>query len=112
MDIIIYIILIVIIGLFFVLDKFSNTNNAMFVVVILSLIGFIFILNNPTIDLVDYTKVEKINSSFIQYPQTDITSYGLGLFDMQTFLVMVFTMFLFISGLNILTGKDKINGDN
>ena len=106
MDIIIYIGLIVILGVFFILDKYTTTSNTMFVVIFLSFIGFIMLQSSP-IELVDYTKVEKIDSSHYQYEQQDITTSGLGILNVQSFLVLVMVFFMLMAAVNITTGKNN-----
>lgn len=92
-------------GIFFILDKFTTSNNTMFVVIFLSFLGFV-ILQSASIDLVDYTKVEKINSTHTQFVQEDISSNGMGIANVQSFLVLVMWFFMILAIINITLGKE------
>ena len=105
MDILIYVLLIIVIGVFFFLDKYTKTQNSMFIVILLSFIGFIM-LQNSVIEVVDYTEVIKINSTVTSFEKIDVTSSGLGLFNVQSFLVLVMWFFMILASINLIMGKN------
>ena len=105
MDIIIHIMMLVLIGLFFFLDKHNaQSSNAIFVIILLSFIGFLFV-QSGTIEIVDYTAVEKVNSTYWQHPQTDITNNGFGIMDVQSFFVLVYWFFMIMGSIILIQGK-------
>lgn len=107
MDILYLLILIVVIGLFFFINKYSTSYNPMFIVIILSIVGFVF-LQQGNIDLVDYNTVIQVNSTTAANPVTDITNVGVGIFTVQSFFVLVFFMTLVLACVNIFIGdKNK-----
>lgn len=105
MDILVYVLLIIVIGVFFFLDKYTKTQNAMFVVILISFIGFIM-LQNSNIEVVDYTEVIKINSTLTSFDKVDVTNDGLGLFNVQSFLVLIMWFFMILASINLLLGKE------
>jgi len=107
MDIIFYICLIVVIGLFFFIDKYTKTQNSMFVVILLSFIGFI-VVQNTTVDLVDYGHYELLtNTTGVYVPAlTDISAVGIGLMNVQSFIVLSLWFFMLLAMINLLMGKE------
>ena len=106
MDILIHIILIIIIGIFFFIDKYSPTNNAMFIVILLTFFGFIFLIGDSTIELVDYSSVVTSGST-ASHPSTDISSVGLGIFSVLSFHVLVYMFFLIVGVTNLYYENNK-----
>ena len=105
MDITIHIIMIVLIGFFFFLDKWNQkSSNAIFVIILLSFIGFLFV-QQGSIEIVDYTAVEKVNTNYYQNPQTDITNTGFGIMDVQSFFVLVYWFFMIMGIVMLYQGK-------
>lgn len=103
----IYIGLIIVIGLFFFLDKFTKTQNSMFIVIILSFIGFVMLQNSPTLDFVDYTQVHKLNATHYQYSQVDVSTNAMGIFSVESFLVLVMWFFMVLASINLIVGKNE-----
>lgn len=106
MDILYLIGLVIVIGLFFFIDKYSTSFNPMFIVVILSIIGFVF-LQQGSIELVDYNTVIQINSSAAANPVTELSDVGIGIFTVQSFFVLVYFMTLVLACVNIFLGDKK-----
>jgi len=107
MDIVYFILLIIVIGVFFFIDKYTSTQNAMFVVVILSLIGIISIWY-VDIEIVEYGKYVLLNgtSNVYVYNTIDITNNDLGIVNAQNFFVLSYIMFFLLGAINILLGKN------
>jgi len=107
MDIIIYIGLIALIGMFFFLDKFTKTQNSMFIIILLSLIGFIMVANT-TINIVEYGEYELLEGSQSIYTikTIDVTDSGFGIMNVQAFILLIFVFFLLLSSINLTLGRD------
>lgn len=104
MDIMIHILLVIIIGTFFFIDKYNKTYNSIYVTFLLCIFGFIFLAADNNVEVVDYTTVNKINSSLYEYEKTDVTNNGVGIFDVQSFLVLIYFFFLMLAFTNIVMG--------
>lgn len=102
MDIMIHIFLLIVIGLFFFIDKFSKTNNPMFIVILLCFCGFL-LTQTGSIEIVDYNTIERVGNTY-SHPSTDITSDGLGILTVQAFWVLVYWFFMIVSVVNIVIG--------
>jgi hypothetical protein len=110
MDIMIHIGMLLIIGLFFFLDKYSKTNNAMFVVILLTFFGFIFILGDSSVDIIDYTSkniTTNMGVTIEQYERVDVTSLGVGIFNVQIMLVLMYFFFLIVAVTNFMYDNNK-----
>jgi len=107
MDITYYILLIIVIGVFFFMDRYTKTQNSMFVIILLSFIGFI-IVQNTGIDIVEYGSYELLtNTTSIYVPVViDITNFGIGMFTTQAFMVLVLWFFMLLAMINLLMGKE------
>ena len=110
MDILIHILLIVIIGAFFFIDKYSTSFNPMFFVIILTILGFVF-LQSSGLEYVDYSQLNK-NSTLEWHPTTDLGGVGVGLFTVESFMVLVYWFLLILGSVNIILGKKDSNKRN
>lgn len=106
MDILIHLLLIVIIGVFFFLDKYSSSFNPMFFVIILSIMGFIF-LQSGDIEYINYSVVEKVNSSVYQYETINLNNIGVGIFTGQSFILLIYWFTLILGSINLILGKKE-----
>ena len=106
MDILIYIGLVVIIGIFFFLDKFVPTQNAMFVIIMISIIGFVLV-QNTSITIIEPGQYELLNGTTLVYVPlaTDVTDSGLGMLTVQSMFVLIYTFFLLLASINLFMGK-------
>lgn len=103
MDILLHILLIVIIGVFFFLDKYSVSFNPMFFVIIFSTLGFVFVQTGD-IEYIDYS-TKLINSTHEVYETINLNSIGTGLFTVQSFIVLVYWFTFILAGVNIFLGN-------
>jgi len=105
MDIWLHILLIVIIGVFFFLDKYSKSFNPMMFVIIFSLLGFFLIVNNG-VQIVDYYTTY-VNDTTITHQTTNANDIGIGPISLQNFFLLVYLFMLFISTVNLVLGKKE-----
>ena len=103
MDFWFHILLICIIGLFFFLDKFSESFNPMMFAIIFSMLG-LFLLMNTNIEIVDYSVVN-YNSTSSYYNVIEADDIGIGVVNLQSFFVIFYMWMLFLSSVNLVLGK-------
>jgi hypothetical protein len=103
MDIWLHILLIVIIGVFFFLDKYSKSFNPMMFVIIFSLLGFFLIVDNG-VQIIDYYSINVTDTTVI-HQMTNANDIGIGPISLQNFFVLVYLFMFFISAVNLVLGK-------
>jgi uncharacterized PurR-regulated membrane protein YhhQ (DUF165 family) len=107
MDILYYIGLIIVIGLFFFIDKYTKTQNSMFVIILISFIGFI-VVQNTGIEVINYGNYELLENTTATYitESIDVTNSGLGIFTTQAFIILMLWFFMLLASINLLVGKE------
>ena len=106
MDIMIHILIIVLIGSFiFLNNKIGDSQNPVFIVAVLSILGIIFLMQTP-VEIIDYSKSIVDTSgamSIVYHPAIDISDLALGPATGKTFFWMFYIM-TFITSSMLLFG--------
>ncbi len=106
MDIWLFIFIIVLQGVFFFLNSWSKSFNPMFFVIILSLLGLFFLIQEP-VEIIDYSAVVS-NSTHAYHPNVNVTDYGIGGTSVVSFFYLVYIFNLFMGIFNLVWGsKDE-----
>lgn len=109
MDIWLHILLICIIGGFFFLDRWMKNTTQLMFVILFSTFGIFFVLND-NIEIVDYNKYTETiagNVTTVQYEVTNADNLGLGLMNLENFIVLIYFWMFFIGSFNFAVGKQE-----